>query len=557
MIIGYARTYVQEQDFSRQKALLEEAGCAKIFSDESSHLTTTSHRLNEVLKYLREGDILVVCRLDHIGHSLGHLVNLVETLSKRKIGFRSLSEEIDTTALQGELVTYVFKALSEFNNDLVKERSKVGLAATNTTNRANGKAATVNKDSKQAKDNDTVVYPGKWHVQNDGKITQWSPQQSPSLEQNDKNTILPKPPNSIADEALKAQQPKSPSLEQNDKNTILPKPPNSIADQTLNAQQPNDPISAQTHADKLPSKPQPVFGLTVNPSVSEANIKVLGLTQPFEQGIRLAPATYQVEICKPGYDTVVATAEIIDDDVTIQVELLPSTFHLIIDTIPVDANITVNGSAYDVIQKDAQFPPGSYHIVVLRDGYIADSKEVELINADISITVELELDSNHKTRTVKTEDTLFHDEDILTFNKDTTPPEKTVLSSIERKIKQVPTTVASEPADSSSGYHLDSLLQPEFSLTVNVMPADATIELVDFGRTYHPNMWLWPGTYCIRISKEGYYPIDKEIKLVDSDLELFVELAKRSNERADNTTKTEPTDSEKPITAGQYQPKLA
>jgi DNA invertase Pin-like site-specific DNA recombinase len=96
MLIGYARVSTIEQDASLQIDALKEAGCVKIFRDKVSGAKSDRPGLQEALEYLREGDSLVVWRLDRLGRSLKHLIETVALLEERSIGFRSLQEAIDT-----------------------------------------------------------------------------------------------------------------------------------------------------------------------------------------------------------------------------------------------------------------------------------------------------------------------------------------------------------------------------------------------------------------------------------------------------------------------------
>lgn len=124
MIVGYARTSNQEQDLNRQIATLEKASCDKIFTDNASNLTSLTRGLDDAIKYLRDGDTLVVCRFDRVGHSLKNLVDLVKGLNQRNVGFRSLHEKIDTNSSDGNMINHIFGVLSEFEHVILRERAK-------------------------------------------------------------------------------------------------------------------------------------------------------------------------------------------------------------------------------------------------------------------------------------------------------------------------------------------------------------------------------------------------------------------------------------------------
>jgi hypothetical protein len=117
MLIGYARVSTTEQTLDLQKDALEKIGCTKIYSDVVSGAKAERKGLQEALEYVREGDTLVVWRLDRLGRSLKHLIETITRLNNRKIGFKSITENIDTTTSGGKLVFHIFGALAEFGFD--------------------------------------------------------------------------------------------------------------------------------------------------------------------------------------------------------------------------------------------------------------------------------------------------------------------------------------------------------------------------------------------------------------------------------------------------------
>src|SRR6266576_4771643 len=152
MLIGYARVSTLEQTLDLQKDALTKADCSKILTDTISGAKEERKGLEEALAFLREGDTLVVWRLDRLGRSLKHVLETITTLNKRKIGFRSLTESIDTTTSNGRLIFNIFASLAEFERDLIRERTKAGLAAARARGRVGGrpKAHTLNTPKKGA-----------------------------------------------------------------------------------------------------------------------------------------------------------------------------------------------------------------------------------------------------------------------------------------------------------------------------------------------------------------------------------------------------------------------
>ena len=122
MKIGYARVSTYEQNLSLQMDALEKADCEKIFHDQISGVKEKRPGLDEALTYVREGDILVVWRLDRLGRSLQHLIETVTFLEERGIGFQSLQESIDTTTSGGRLIFHIFGALADVYDNLKVQR---------------------------------------------------------------------------------------------------------------------------------------------------------------------------------------------------------------------------------------------------------------------------------------------------------------------------------------------------------------------------------------------------------------------------------------------------
>src|SRR5215211_4812465 len=137
--IGYARISTGEQTLDLQLDALTKAGCGKIYQETASGAKADRPVLDEVLTYLRNGDTLVVWRLDRLGRSLKHLIEVVAALAERGVGFKSLTEQIDTTTPGGKLIFHIFGALAEFERDLIRERTHAGLTAARARGRRGGR----------------------------------------------------------------------------------------------------------------------------------------------------------------------------------------------------------------------------------------------------------------------------------------------------------------------------------------------------------------------------------------------------------------------------------
>lgn len=129
MLIGYARVSTIDQNTNLQTDALKAAGCKKIFIDKMSGTKSERPELTKLKEQLREGDTLVVWRLDRLGRSLKDLIDWINYLDSQKVSLKSLQESIDTGTSTGKLVFHIFGALAEFERNLIVERTKAGLAA--------------------------------------------------------------------------------------------------------------------------------------------------------------------------------------------------------------------------------------------------------------------------------------------------------------------------------------------------------------------------------------------------------------------------------------------
>ena len=139
-LIGYARVSTADQSLDMQIEALKKAGCNQVFTDVASGSKAARPGLEKALAYLREGDTLVVWKIDRLGRSLRHLVQTVDELRERGVAFRSLTDTgIDSTTRNGKLLFNLFAMLAEFERDLIRERTKAGLSAAAAQGRKGGR----------------------------------------------------------------------------------------------------------------------------------------------------------------------------------------------------------------------------------------------------------------------------------------------------------------------------------------------------------------------------------------------------------------------------------
>jgi DNA invertase Pin-like site-specific DNA recombinase len=147
--IGYARVSTKEQSFNLQVDALRAAGCEKIYTEAISGARAERPVLDELLRNLRPDDVLVIWKLDRLGRSLRHLVDLVGMLMDRGVGLQSLHDPIDTTTPHGRLTFNIFASLAEFERDLIRERTQAGLTAARARGRNGGRPKGITPQAEQ------------------------------------------------------------------------------------------------------------------------------------------------------------------------------------------------------------------------------------------------------------------------------------------------------------------------------------------------------------------------------------------------------------------------
>ena len=139
MLIGYARVSTQDQNPTLQLDALTAAGCERVFTERASGAQRDRPELAAAISYMRAGDSLVVWKLDRLARSLPQLIETVAHLEAQGIGFRSLTEAVDTTSAGGKLIFHIFGALAEFERSVIRERTQAGLKAARDRGRKGGR----------------------------------------------------------------------------------------------------------------------------------------------------------------------------------------------------------------------------------------------------------------------------------------------------------------------------------------------------------------------------------------------------------------------------------
>ena len=139
MLVGYARVSTQDQNPDLQLDALKKAGCEKVYIEKASGAQRDRPELKAAIDYMRAGDTLVVWKLDRLARSIKQLIETIEGLEQRDIGFKSLTETIDTTTSGGRLIFHIFAGLAEFERSIIRERTKAGLASARARGRLGGR----------------------------------------------------------------------------------------------------------------------------------------------------------------------------------------------------------------------------------------------------------------------------------------------------------------------------------------------------------------------------------------------------------------------------------
>ena len=147
MKIGYARISTRDQSLSMQTEALKAAGCVKIHEEVASGAKTVRPVLDEIIRNLREGDTVVIWKLDRLGRNLAHLIHLTTVLLEKKVGLISLNDPIDTTTSQGRMIFGIFASLAEFERELIRERTSAGLMSARARGRNGGRPKGMSQDA--------------------------------------------------------------------------------------------------------------------------------------------------------------------------------------------------------------------------------------------------------------------------------------------------------------------------------------------------------------------------------------------------------------------------
>jgi len=154
MLIGYARVSTENQTLDQQVDALLKYGIdmRNIFQEQVSTRSKIRPQLDNVLNYLKEGDTLVVCKLDRLGRSVQHLIELMKYFEKNGVNFVSLSEKIDTSSAVGKMIFHVISAFAEFERDIISERTKEALDSVRKRGKSLGRPFILNTEQKHAID---------------------------------------------------------------------------------------------------------------------------------------------------------------------------------------------------------------------------------------------------------------------------------------------------------------------------------------------------------------------------------------------------------------------
>ena len=152
MLVGYARVSSTGQSLDIQNEALAEAGCEKVFAEKMSGRSTKDRiELAQAMDFVREGDTLIVTRLDRLARSVSDLHQIIEKLTEKKVGFRCLNQSgVDTDSSTGRLMLSILGAVAAFENDIRRERQLEGIAKAKADGRYKGRPATIDPERVKA-----------------------------------------------------------------------------------------------------------------------------------------------------------------------------------------------------------------------------------------------------------------------------------------------------------------------------------------------------------------------------------------------------------------------
>jgi DNA invertase Pin-like site-specific DNA recombinase len=149
MKIGYARISTRDQSLELQVKALEAAGCEKVYQEIASGAKTARLVLDDLMKNIREGDTVVICKLDRLGRNLAHLLKLIEELKNKKAFIVSLNDPIDTTTPHGMMMFHLFGMVAEYERAMIMERISAGIKAARLRGIKGGRKKGLTEDAKE------------------------------------------------------------------------------------------------------------------------------------------------------------------------------------------------------------------------------------------------------------------------------------------------------------------------------------------------------------------------------------------------------------------------
>lgn len=150
-LVGYARTSTTDQKAGLDAQLrdLEAAGCTKIFREELSSVAATRPQLDAALEWVRDGDVLVVTKLDRLARSVADLVTIQAALAKKGVGLRILAMNLDTSTPTGKLMVNLLGSIAEFERELMLERQREGIAKAKAEGKYQGRQPTARRKAEE------------------------------------------------------------------------------------------------------------------------------------------------------------------------------------------------------------------------------------------------------------------------------------------------------------------------------------------------------------------------------------------------------------------------
>ena len=281
------------------------------------------------------------------------------------------------------------------------------------------------------------------------------------------------------------------------------------------------------------------YALTVNATPPDSTVRIVNIQDRYRAGMRLRPGDYEVEVSRRGYFSTRQVVTVVDQNVVLEVALSPEVYGLTVMATPADSQITLVGLETPY-QPGMLLPPGSYQVLVQREGYYEHQRNIRIRRSAVGMEVELEQIVHPLTVSTTPKDSrvtvVSHPEP---YQPGMLLPQGSYEVMVEREgyeTQRHPVTISDRVVQMQV-----SLKRIEYGLAVQVNPSDSQVQILNIKPAYTPGMRLPPGNYEVEVTKPGYEPWHERVAVVDQDVVVAADLEQT---RYELTVGVTPTDSQ-------------